>query len=59
MSGVQRRTLLRGVLGGVLAAPGLMRSARGDTPVHSMKLGYADVASSPYRKLLDEFADTV
>jgi hypothetical protein len=24
-----------------------------------MKLGYADVASSPYRKLLDEFADTV
>lgn len=59
MSRLQRRTLLRGVLGGVLAAPALMRSARGDTPVHSMKLGYADVASSPYRKLLDEFADTV
>ena len=56
---MKRRTLLQGALGGIIAAPALMRSARGDTPVHSMKLGYADVASSPYRRLLDEFADTV
>jgi tripartite ATP-independent transporter DctP family solute receptor len=56
---MKRRTVLRGALGGIITAPALMRNARGDTPVHSMKLGYADVASSPYRRLLDEFADTV
>ena len=59
MKEIRRRTLLRGALGGVLGAPALVRSALGDTAAHSMKLGFADVASSPYRKLLDEFADTV
>ena len=44
---MKRRTILQGALGGIIAAPAFMRSARGDTPVHSMKLGYADVASSP------------
>jgi tripartite ATP-independent transporter DctP family solute receptor len=55
----QRRTVLRGVLGGVLAAPAVIRGARGDAPLYNLKLGYADVASSPYRKVLDGFADTV
>jgi tripartite ATP-independent transporter DctP family solute receptor len=59
MTEIKRRTLLRGALGGVLAAPALVRTALGDTAAHSMKLGFADVASSPYRKLLDEFAESV
>lgn len=63
MNAMQRRTILRGALGGALgsmvAAPMIVRGALGDTPVHSMKLGYADVANSPYRGVLEEFADTI
>src|ERR1700753_635954 len=59
MKSLQRRTVLRGVLGSAIAAPALIRGARGDTPLYNLKLGYADVASSPYRKVLDGFAETV
>lgn len=56
--GLTRRTLV--VTGiGTLAAPVALRSARGDAPQHIMRLGYSDVSSSPFRKVLDGFADDV
>ncbi len=55
---LDRRTLLTATAG-LLAAPAVMRGARGDTPSRTLKLGYADVASSPFRKALDGFADDV
>jgi len=59
MGALRRRTVLRGLLGGVIGAPAVIRGARGEAPLHTMKLGYADVASSPYRKVLDAFGDAV
>jgi tripartite ATP-independent transporter DctP family solute receptor len=51
---ITRRTALGGII--ALAAPAIVRA---EDAAHTMKLGFADVASSPYRKLLDEFAETV
>ena len=55
---LRRRSILTGAAA-VLAAPAIVRSARADTPARTLKLGYADVASSPFRKQLDNFADEV
>ncbi len=57
-SKMTRRTLLA-VGGGALSAPVVLRMARGDAPQHILKLGYSDVASSPFRKVLDGFASDV
>ncbi len=62
MKMLDRRSTLRGALaigGGALAAPMVLRGARGDAPQRTLKLGYSDVASSPFRKVLDGFADDV
>jgi tripartite ATP-independent transporter DctP family solute receptor len=58
MTASPRRAVLRGLIGGTLAAPVIMRGALGQ-PKHSMKLAFADVASSPFRIVLQNFADDV
>jgi TRAP-type transport system periplasmic protein len=62
MALIKRRDAVRSGLvlsAGLLSAPFVARAALGAEPEHTLKLTYADVATSPVRPVLDRFAAKV